>query len=121
MNATTIYGSVKLVINRILTLKPNIRIVFFTPFNRGVYNGEGNGFAPNTNGLTIKNVADGIQDCCKYLGIPSYDLLSNTGINSYNLDTHLSDKLHPNVYGGNRIGKLMGNFINTLPVFGTIT
>lgn len=118
MDGTTIHGSVKLVVNRILSLKPNIRIVFFTPFNRGKYGAETlNGYTPNGNGLTIKNIAEAIQDECRYLGIPSYDLLSNTGINSYNLTTHCPDNLHPNSYAGNRIGKLMGEFINTLPPF----
>ena len=118
MDGSTIHGSVKLVVNRILSLKPNIRIVFFTPFNRGQYGAETlNGYLPNGNGLTIKNIADAIQDECRYLGIPSYDLLSATGINSYNLATHCPDNLHPNLYAGNHIGKLMGQFINTLPPF----
>lgn len=117
-DATTIYGSIKLVVNRISALKPNVRIVFFTPFNRGTYGSEGDGFTPNSNGLTIKIIADAIHDCCKHLGIPSFDLLSHSGITSFNLDYHLQDKLHPNAYGGDRIGKLMGQFINTLPVFG---
>ena len=118
MDGSTIHGSVKLVVNRILSLKPNIRIVFFTPFNRGKYGAETlNGYVPNGNGLTIKNIADAIQDECRYLGIPSYDLLSATGINSYNLATHCPDNLHPNLYAGNHIGKLMGQFINTLPPF----
>lgn len=113
----TIYGSIKLVNQRILALKPNVRIVWFTPFNRGTYSGEPNGYVPNSNGLTIKNIADAMLDCNRWFGIPTYDLLSNSGINSYNLTTHCPDNLHPNQYGGERIGKIMGNFINTLAAF----
>jgi hypothetical protein len=90
MDGTTIHGSVKLVVNRILSLKPNVRIVFFTPFNRTNYASDvpGDGYTPTPNGLTIKNVGEAIMDECRYLGIPYYDLLANSGINSYNLLTY---------------------------------
>jgi len=117
IDGTTIHGSIKLVAQRVFSLKPNIPLVFFTPFNRGIYSGEGNGYTPNTNGLTIKNIAEAIIDECRFLGLPCYDLLTNSGINSYNLVTHCPDNLHPGAYGGALLGKKMGKFLNTLTPF----
>lgn len=110
----TIYGYMKKSINRILTLNSNVRLIFFTPTNRGPYASEPNGIEPNPYGLTIKNIGAAMQDVCRYYGIPCEDTGGKSGINSYNLGLMTSDNLHISGEGAERVGKIMGNFINSL-------
>jgi hypothetical protein len=120
MDDSTVHGQIKGAINRILSIKPNIRIVFFTCFNRGLYSptpDAGDGFTPNAQGLTIKIIAEAIIDECRHLGIANYDLLSNSGINKYNVSLHCGDNLHPNGEGANRLGTLMGLAANKYKPF----
>lgn len=121
MDDTTVHGQIKGIVDRLKTAKPGIQIMFFTCVNRGVYSGSGNGYTPNSDGLTIKIVAEATIDECRNLGIPCYDLLSNSGFNNYTLSLYTSDNLHPNNAGGAMLGKLMGNFANTLVPFGSLT
>ena len=120
MDDSTVHGQIKGLVNRIKTLKPNIRVVFFTCFNRTLYSGTpnaGNGYTPNADGLTIKIIAEAMIDECRYLGEPCFDMLSASGISSYNIGTSTVDGLHPNGYMATILGKKMGMFANTIIPF----
>lgn len=108
----SIHGVMKYLFDKILTLKPTVRIVVFTPLNRGAYLSEPVPPAVNPNGLTIYNIGQAMMEECRLAGIPCFDLGGMCGINSYNLSAYTQDNLHPNQPGADIIGAAMGRFIN---------
>lgn len=112
----TIQGNVAYVADKVLTLKPDVRLIFITQPNRGYYATEPNWTPPqpNNNGLTMENISRAIVEKCRYMGIPCLDLFSLSGLNEYNFGIYTDDGLHPNAVFGAKIGDLIGEFINNL-------
>lgn len=110
----SIYGNVAYVIDKILTLKPTVRLVFFTPLNRGAFTGEPTPPAANSYGSTIDGIGFAIREKCRLLNIPCYDLFANSGLNQYTFSLYTSDGLHPNSAYGSKMGTLMGEYINRI-------
>ena len=114
--ANTIYGAVKRITETIMTINPRRTIVFFSQPECGKYGDQPYYITPpeeNINGLTMANIAEAMEDCCKKLGV-SYCNTHSTLWNFYQIDIYTADKLHPNRLGANKLGKQMGEYINGL-------
>ena len=109
----SIYGDMRYVIDKILTLKPSVKLFIFTPTNRGAFGGEPVPPALNSYGLSIQSIGKAMAEVCRELGVPCYDLGANSFINQYTLTQYTSDNLHPNQAGADLIGAQMGRFINS--------
>lgn len=131
---TTIYGAVYYLINKILTLKPSIRIYFATQPYRLSYENDATGpggYAPNAQGLTMEKIADAIIDVCEHYGIPVFDFYHCSGWNPWTVrfknpenpeagdvveNRYTYDGLHPKDGKGNGadlLGTSFGAFINS--------
>lgn len=109
----SIYGNIRYLIDKILTVKPTVRLFFFTPTNRGVFLSEPVPPALNSYGLSIQNIGKAMMEVCREMGVPCFDVGGNCGINSYNLSLYTTDNLHPNQLGADMLGTLMGKFMNS--------
>ena len=127
MSANTIYGSVKYLINKILSIKPDMKIFFCTQPFRIHYSTEPapGGYEANSNGLTMENIANAISDCCSHYGIPCFDFYHCSNWNPYTIRRDENDNLISNIYtndglhpkngdgnGADLLGTSFGEFIN---------
>lgn len=133
-NCKTIYGAVYYIINKILTLKPSIRIYFCTQPFRLPYENEAKGpggYEENNYGLSMEKIADAIIDVCGHFGIPVFDFYRNSGWNPWTIkfknpespsmgdvvdNIYTYDGLHPKNGKGNGadlLGTSFGKFINS--------
>lgn len=108
----SIYGNIRYLIDKILTVKPTVRLFFFTPTNRGVFLSEPVPPALNSYGLSIQSIGKAMMEVCREMGVPCFDVGGNCGINRYNLSLYTADNLHPNQIGADMLGTMMGKFIN---------
>ena len=122
----TIYGSVKYLIDKILTIKPSIKIFFCTQPYRLQYSTETapGGYEANSNGLTMESIAGAIKECCAHYGIPCFDFYSCSNWNPWTVkkvngtlvdNIYTYDGLHPKDGAGNGadlLGTAFGSFIN---------
>ena len=112
----SVYGAIKQIIKTTMEINPSATIVFFSQPECGKYGNQPIDATPpeeNMNGLTMANIAEAMEDCCKKLGVP-YCNTHSTLWNFYQLDIYTYDKLHPNQIGADKLGKQMGEFINGL-------
>lgn len=125
----TIYGSIKFLIDKILSLKPTIKIVFVTQPFRLQYSTETSpgGYLPNSNGLTMQNIAQAIKECAGLYGCSVYDFYSLSGWNEFTIKKNEAGNFNDNIYtydglhprqgignGGDLLGKGLGRFITRL-------
>ena len=119
----TIYGSVKYIIDKILSIKSDIKIVFCTQPHRFIYDVDKyKGYEVNNRGFTMQDVNNAIIETCRLYAIPCFDYGSISNWNEYtikDLDTckYTYDGLHPRDGKGNGadlLGTAFGNFINSL-------
>lgn len=110
----TFYGNIKNVIDKILTLKPTVQLVFFTPLKRGVF--ESQPVYPNANGagFFLPQYVKAIKEVCELYSIPVLDLYSEGGFNEYTLSSYTVDNLHPNEAGFVMLAKKMSAFLEKL-------
>lgn len=112
----TFYGNIKKVIDRIQTLTPKARIVFFTPLMRGKVASQPNQSfyypAPNGIGIKLEQYVQAIKDVCGEKSIQVIDLFSNSGIDLNNLSEYTVDNLHPNDAGYDKISKVISDSLN---------
>jgi lysophospholipase L1-like esterase len=107
----TFYGALKTTIEGITEMMPNARIVLITPLQMHFDEIHPN---PNALGLTLLDYVDAMKKVGELYGIPVLDLYRNSGINQINYRTYLSDDVHPNASGFDRIGKMIATFLNSL-------
>ncbi|GEO07548.1 SGNH/GDSL hydrolase family protein [Segetibacter aerophilus] len=87
----TIYGSFRIIINKLQTLNADAKIILITPMQRGdfVYlkNMKNNawGSYKEKKGQTLAQVADAIASIGRYEHFPVVDLYKNSGINLKNM------------------------------------
>lgn len=90
--AATFYGYTRNNIETLLTWKPTMRLVFFTPLKR--FDG-----ATNPAGKTLLDYVNAIQQVCADYALPVLDLQRMSGLNSLNASVYTTDNLHPNDAG----------------------
>lgn len=127
MGDTSLYGAMKYVIDKILTLKPTIKIVICTQPYRLDFNGHTaqGGYEANSQGFTMEDVANAWIEVGGHYSIPVFDFYRKSGWNSYTVkkvdgvlveNPYTYDGLHPTKgegKGGEMLGKAFGYFINT--------
>lgn len=105
----TTLGCLRLIIERILTLKPGIKLVVFSPFYREKGSDIGstgwNKLYINSDGKTIYDYADAITMVGREYNLPSYNTCRECGINSLTLATFTYDDLHIGQLGGELVGQ----------------
>ena len=112
----TTLGCLRLIIEDIQTLKPNARLVIFSPFYRekGTINGS-TGWEKdlyvNSDGKTIYDYADAIAAVGREYNLPSYNTCRDCGINIKTLETYTYDDLHIGQLGGQLIGEYVAKRI----------
>lgn len=114
ITASTFYGDVKKVIDKILTAKPTVRLVFVTPLQRGKFENQPIFPNPNGGGYKLDQYAKAIKEVCEQYSIPVLDLFSSAGINKYNLPSYTADNLHPNDAGSERIAQMLAAFLESI-------
>lgn len=125
---TSVYSEIKYVIDKILTIKPSIKIIWCTePYRILATSSAPAGYEENDAGYTMEDVADAIINVCNHYGIPVFDFYRNSNWNSYTVKYDENDELIENIYtydglhpksgtgnGGELLGISFGNFINTI-------
>lgn len=87
----TIYGSFRIIINKLKSLNPNATIILITPMQRGdfVYlkNMKNNAYGSykEKNGQSLGQIADAIASIGKYEHFQTVDLYKNSGIKPENM------------------------------------
>lgn len=70
---------------------------------------------PNLKGNTMYDIGEAICDCARRMGVPCLDTHNMCNVvYGYNLRDLMPDGTHFNQTLGSKIGRLMGNYINTL-------
>lgn len=125
---TSVCAEVKRVIDKILTLKPSIKIIWCTePYRIIATETAPSGYLPNQAGYTMEEMNEKIIEICKHYGIPVFDFYHNSNWNNYTVkydsnnqiieNIYTYDGLHPkfgNGNGGELLGISFGNFINSM-------
>jgi len=104
----TTLGCLRLIIERILTLNPSVRLYVFSPFYRekGALVGS-TGWEKlyvNADGKTIYDYADAIYSVAREYNLPAFNTCRDCGINPLTLSTFTYDDLHIGQVGGELIG-----------------
>ncbi|HEY4467328.1 MAG TPA: SGNH/GDSL hydrolase family protein [Klebsiella sp.] len=108
------YYDVFYVLDKIYTLKPNVRVMFSTPLKRGAFENQPVYPAANSAGFTLPQYVQAIKEVCVLFSVPVCDLFAESGLNLYNLSVYTSDNLHPNAAGGELMARRMASAINQL-------
>lgn len=112
----TTLGCLRLMIERVLTLKPGARLSVFSPFYRekGTTIGETswNKLYINSDGKTIYDYADAIYSVAREYNIPAYNTCRDCGINALTITTYTYDDLHIGQLGGELIGDYVAKRIS---------
>ena len=112
--STTACGALNLIIQNILTSNPYCQILFFGPMFRNRFNqGDGhNSDDYDFNGKWVIDLADKLQETAEKNHIPNKNLYRTFELNKYNANILLSDGLHPNNLGYERLYEVINDFIN---------
>jgi lysophospholipase L1-like esterase len=108
----TFYGAYRDLIEYILTNKPTIRIVLFTPLQRD--NGGYDVNFTNTAGHRLIDYVNAVKEIGAMYGIPVCDMYGNSGFTKLTLATYTRDGLHPNNIGYVRMGNYASKFIGNI-------
>lgn len=82
----SICAGYKYIVDKLLTLKPSVKIVLMSPHR------------PRANDVSEKAAA--VEEVAKYYGLPFIDLYNTAGFNEYTYDIYLRDDVHSS-YGDN--------------------
>lgn len=112
---TSFYGSLKFLIEGLITRYPSGRIFFMTPLP---YWSASKAYgATNTVGKTLKDYVDAIKEVCRWYSIPVCDLFAMSELYPYSADqrtAYIPDGTHPNAAGHARIAEKIASFMQTL-------
>lgn len=112
----TTLGCLRLMIERILTLKPGARLFVFSPFyrekGRPVGQTSWDKLYINSDGRTIYDYADAIYSVAREYNIPAYNTCRECGINPITLAAYTYDDLHTGQVGGELIGDYVAKRIS---------
>lgn len=112
-NPSTLYAAIMTCINIIHSWDKNITVVLCSQPERLAYNGDVNPPLLR-NGMNMDKIAKAMREIHEMFGIPFYDFHSN----AWTIDqvsAYMNDQvLHPNDIGGQKLGRGLGMYINTL-------
>lgn len=111
----TTLGCLRLMIEDILTLKPNARLFIFAPFYRekgaAVGTSSWTKLYVNSDGKTIYDYADAIASVGREYNLPTFNTCRDCGINAATLASYTYDDLHIGQLGGELIGEYVAKRI----------
>ena len=111
----TTLGCLRLMIEDILTLKPNARLYIFAPFYRekgaAVGTTSWTKLYINSDGKTIYDYADAIASVGREYNLPTFNTCRDCGINAATLESYTYDDLHIGQLGGELIGEYVAKRI----------
>lgn len=113
-NPHTTLGSFRLLIERIQTQRPDLRLFIFAPFYRekkGIENGQFTKMLINSEGRTIYDYADAICKVANEYNLPNQNLARMSGVNAATIESYTYDFLHLNQQGGELIGNHVSTFM----------
>lgn len=112
---TSFYGSLKFLIEGLITRYPSGRLFFMTPLP---YWSETKAYgATNTVDKTLKDYVDAIKEVCRWYSIPVCDLYAMSELYPYSSaqrTAFIPDGCHPNAAGHARIAEKIASFMQTL-------
>lgn len=104
----TTLGCLRLIIERILELKPGVNLIIFAPFyrekGRPIGSTSWEKLYVNSDGRTIYDYAQAITDVAREYNLPSFNTCKDCGINALTLASYTYDDLHISQLGGILIG-----------------
>ena len=89
----TFYADYKGVIEHILTVNPQARIMLITPIRRT--QAAGTGTDTNAKGHKLVDYVNAVKEIAQYYGLPVLDNYNTSGFNTKTIPTWTSDGLHP--------------------------
>ena len=111
-NTETTYGSFKLAIKTILTHKPTIKIILFTPTPRGKFENQPNYGEANSKGYKLIDYVNCVKEVGEFYNLKVLDLYHLSGFNQFTIDAFTTDKLHHNDLGTEQIVPLIVDCIS---------
>ena len=111
-NNTTVIGALQIIIEKIVTDKPGIKLFLMTPM-REHYNGT-NCDSTNSAGNTLADYADAIKLTAKRYSIPVLDFNVMSGVNETNMSTLTIDNLHLNNAGYAFVSNKLLSFVDMM-------
>lgn len=113
LDVSTILGSLRYGVKKLLEANPSMRIYVVTPAYRYGMNDDDNNDSDNypINGVYLHEVGDAIFDACKALHIPCLNYYYTSGSNTYNRSAILNGGTHRTKYGYELMGKQYSKFI----------
>lgn len=104
----TFYADYKGVIESILTINPNARIMLITPIKRTAK--AANGTDTNSLGLKLIDYVNAVKAIAEYYSLPILDNYLTSGFNTITLANWSADGLHPNKWAQDNImvNKIIG-------------
>ena len=112
-DVSTFKGAMLVAYKQLMEFNPKLKIYFLTPIYRDSVQPSNGNSDDNDNGygnylMDYVNAYIEMQDI---IHCPVLNQYKNSGINRYNADTYLSDRLHPNQLGNDLIAEKVCNFI----------
>lgn len=99
-----------LMLKKIQTRCPNAKIITMTPVGGRTEEASVNQDKQfYIRDLCMTDFANAVKEISAYYGIPCIDINANSGINTLNHTTYISDVIHPNVEGGKLIANEVVN------------
>lgn len=112
----TFNGGINIAISTIFTLNPKVRLVLFTPIYRATqsYTDDKNSDDYPLGGNYLSDYCTQIENAGKRHHVPVFNLYNISGINRFNANIMLSDKLHLSDEGSEFLGKTIHGCVATL-------
>lgn len=101
-DSTTFLGSYQTIIESLLSKNPKMRIILLKPPRRY-----------NKDVAYLKTIGECIDKLHEYYGVPVIDVFNDLGMNEFNYEAFLSDKLHFNSDGVNMLSVFIAHQILT--------
>ena len=115
-NEYTFNGGINNAISAIFTLNPKVRLVLFTPIYRATqsYTDDKNSDDYSLGGNYLSDYCTQIENAGKRHHVPVFNLNDISGINRYNANIMLSDKLHLSDTGSEYLAPTIHGCVATL-------
>ena len=111
---TTICGALRYSIETLLSAYPNLRIFVSLPVFRYWTEGGTTTYSDtkkNSNGITLEDVVDALNNVCYEYDIPVIDGYRGLGVNKFNATSFYRDGTHHNLSGRERFGEFIGQCV----------
>jgi hypothetical protein len=111
LDTTTFYGAYQTMLNKMMTIAPNARIVLLIPF----WNSE-----DGTGTGTLDTYRASIRAIGTEYGFPVYESVEMFGFNYLNFTPFYQDNTHINLMGGNRVADCLCGFLKTIAPYNNV-